>query len=94
LPQDKWHTFIKNAHEGYISWEEYEENQRRIFVNASAYGVYRRKSPPREGPALLQGIILCGVCGKRMTVHYYTRYKGLRVPYYMCQREGFQDIQY
>jgi hypothetical protein len=93
LPQDKWHTFIKNAHEGYISWEEYEENQRRIFVNASAYGVYRRKSPPREGPALLQGIILCGVCGKRMTVHYYTRYKGLRIPYYMCQREGIENVE-
>jgi len=51
--------------------------------------VDRRKSPPREGPALLQGMILCGVCGRRMTVHYYRRKQRI-IPYYVCQREGIE----
>lgn len=93
LPQDKWHTLIKNAHEGYISWEEYEANQKRIFISASTYGAYRRKSLPREGSALLQGMTICGVCGKRITVHYHTRYKSRRIPYYLCQREGIENVE-
>ena len=61
LPQDKWHTFIKNAHEGYISWEEYEENQRRIFVNASAYGSVQeeKSSPGRSCIASRYHIVWC-----------------------------------
>lgn len=89
LPQDQWYTLIKNAHEGYICWEEYEENQRRLLENAQAHGIDRRKSPPREGPALLQGMVICGICGKRMTLHYYRR-KERKVPYYKCQREGIE----
>src|SRR5437588_13090703 len=54
VPQEKWHTLLLNAHPGYISWDEYQENQRRLQENAHALGPERRKSPPREGPALLQ----------------------------------------
>ena len=61
---------IRQAHEGYVSWEEYETNQRRLTENAQSYGLERQKSPPREGPALLQGLAVCGICGKRMTVRY------------------------
>jgi hypothetical protein len=63
-PREQWHTLLPNAHPGYISWEEYEENLRRLRENAQAQGPDRRKSPPREGPALRQGLALCGVCGK------------------------------
>ena len=73
VPREKWHSFIRDAHEGYISWEEYEENQRRLRENAQAYGIDQRKGPPREGPALLQGLVICGVCGRRMSVYYYLR---------------------
>jgi hypothetical protein len=55
---------IKNAHPGYISWEQHEENLLRLRENAQAVGADRRKSPPREGPALLQGLVVCGVCGR------------------------------
>ena len=48
---------LKNAHPGYISWEQYEENLRRLQETAHAIGADRRKSPPREGPALLQGLV-------------------------------------
>jgi len=89
LPLDQWHTLITGAHEGYIEWQEYEGNQRRLLQNAQAYGVDRRKSPPREGPAVLQGMVLCGVCGRRMTVHYHWR-KQSKVPYYVCHQEGKQ----
>jgi DNA invertase Pin-like site-specific DNA recombinase len=66
LPREEW-ILLPDLHPGYISWERYEENQRRLRENAQALGDDRRKSPPREGPALLQGLVLCGVCGHRMT---------------------------
>ena len=73
LPQEEWHTLLLGAHPGYITWEEYQENQRRLQENAHALGPERRKSPPREGPALLQGLVLCGICGERMKVVYHVR---------------------
>lgn len=86
VPQDQWFMFIPGAHDGYISWEEFERNQKRLRDSAQALGKDRRHSPPREGPALLQGMILCGRCGKRMTLRYHVRKVGLE-PDYVCQRE-------
>ena len=88
LPRDQW-ILLVDAHPGYICWEEYEANQRRLLENAQSQGQNRRKSPPREGPALLQGLVLCGVCGHRMTVRYHTR-DARRVPDYVCQRDGIE----
>src|SRR5215813_14056737 len=51
-----------------------------------SHGADRRRSPAREGPALLQGLVLCGLCGRRMTVRYHSRSKGL-TPDYVCQHE-------
>ena len=87
IARDQWTVLLIDSHPGYISWDTYETNHRRLAENAQAYGRDRRRSPPREGPALLQGLAVCGVCGCRMTVRYVTRREG-RVPYYMCQREG------
>lgn len=89
LPEKEWMSFIPNVHPDYISWEQFQENQKRLLENAQAYGADRRKSPAREGPALLQGIILCGKCGKKMTVGY-RQLKGELVPDYICQREGIE----
>lgn len=89
LPDTEWMSFIPDAHPGYISWDQFQENQKRLLANAQAYGADRRKSPAREGPALLQGIILCGKCGKLMTVGY-RHLKGELVPDYICQREGIE----
>ncbi len=90
LPRDQWHSLIPNAHSGYITWDEYEANQQHLLANAHAYGLDRRQSPPREGPALLQGLIICGICGNRMTVRYHTR-GGRLVPDYMCQRKTIEQ---
>ncbi len=87
LPREEWTALIPNAHVGYISWEDFEENQRRLRANAQANGADRRRSPPREGPALLQGLAVCGICGDRMTVRYHHR-QGTVWPTYVCQRQG------
>ena len=89
LPREEWTVLLVDAHPGYISWEQFDVNQRRLHDNAQAHGAQRRKSPPREGPALLQGLVLCGVCGQRMTVRYHSR-KGAQWPAYVCQREGIE----
>ncbi len=81
-PPEEWIALIPNAHEGYITQQVYEENLRRLKENAQAVGADRR-SPPREGRALLQGLVLCGKCGRRMTVHYHRRQGGL-IPSYVC----------
>jgi DNA invertase Pin-like site-specific DNA recombinase len=86
LPKDEWIVLIPNLHVGYISWEEFQANQDRLRSNAQAHGADRRKSPPREGPALLQGLVVCGVCGRRMTIRYHTRQQK-QYPDYICQRE-------
>jgi len=87
LPREEWTALIPNAHAGYLTWEDFEENQRRLRENAQAHGVDRRRSPPREGPALLQGLAVCGICGNRMTVRYHRRH-GTVWPTYVCQRQG------
>jgi len=92
IPQEQWFTFIPDAHDGYIRWEEFEHNQKRLNENAQILGGDRRHGPPREGPALLQGLTLCGRCGKRMTLRYHVRKAGLE-PDYVCQREGIAHAE-
>ena len=87
LPRDEWTVRLPDAHVGYITWDQFERNQQRLRDNAYAHGAHRRRSPPREGPALLQGLVLCGVCGQRMTVRYHTR-QGTQWSDYVCQREA------
>jgi DNA invertase Pin-like site-specific DNA recombinase/DNA-binding CsgD family transcriptional regulator len=85
-PREEWHTLIVDAHEGYISWAEYEENLERLRHNARATPESHR-CPPREGPALLQGLAICGVCGARMSVRYQGS-KERPKPYYVCKGAG------
>jgi DNA invertase Pin-like site-specific DNA recombinase len=83
LPRDEWIVLLLDAHPGYISWSEYERNQKQIETTAKAFGQDRRHGPPREGPALLQGLAVCGVCGTRMSVRY-RRKNGKLLPTYLC----------
>ena len=107
IPRDKLYAFIKDAHIGYITFEEYEENQKILAQNASSYGVHTRKGltlynynwtstklkTPREGSALLQGIILCGICGRRMHVRYRKRGEKTTSDYY-CSTHGSHGKTY
>jgi len=81
-PREEWHVCIPDHHPGYVSFERYLSNQERLRAN------WR---PPRgegggaarEGRALLQGLIRCGRCGRRMQVGYSGR---TLVPNYSCVR--------
>ncbi|MCD4845655.1 MAG: recombinase family protein, partial [Methanosarcinales archaeon] len=89
IPQDQWKVIIPEVFEGYISWDQYQNNLKQLANNAAAHGKDRRRSPPRSGPALIQGMVLCGKCGQRMTVRYHI-YKGELVPDYVCQQHGIE----
>ncbi len=89
-PRQSWIVLIPDAHPGYLSWDHYEDNLRRLAESAQSRGEDRRKSPPREGPALLQGLAICARCGARMTVRYHTR-RQVTYPEYVCQRRGIED---
>jgi hypothetical protein len=64
--------------------------RRNLRENSQAYAP-QRLSPPREGPALLQGLILCGCCGERMTVRYHQRSGQRIVPDYLCQHKSIEQ---
>jgi len=84
LPQEEWHTLILDAHPGYISWTEYQRIAQRLRAGARGFGREKNGKPPREGPALLQGRVVCGLCGCRMHVHYNTRRGGELITKYVC----------
>jgi len=68
-PRDEWSMLIYDHHPGYISWQEYEENQRLLLENAHMKKNCDRKSG-RGGRALLTGLMRCGRCGRMMRVFY------------------------
>jgi len=90
LPPEKWPILIKDAHPGYISWEEFEENQNRLKHNQQARALERQSGPAREGPALLQGLVICGKCGRRMTLRYHQR-GGRLSANYICQKQSVEQ---
>jgi DNA invertase Pin-like site-specific DNA recombinase len=87
LPRAEWQVVVREAHIGYIPWEVYEMHLTQLAANRQAYTPQRLR-PPREGPALLQGLVLCGRCGERMPVRYHQRGGRRIVPDYLCQRTG------
>lgn len=91
LPREQWRFLKQNAHPGYLSWDQYLANQQRLVENHQAHGGKERKtSPPREGPALLQGLVLCGNCGRFMSVHYHHR-QGRQIPDYTCLKDCVEN---
>jgi DNA invertase Pin-like site-specific DNA recombinase len=87
-PREQWTTVIEEAHPGYLSFAQFLANQDVLAANAAARGEDRRAGPPREGPALLQGLLVCGRCGRRMTVRYHSRADATVVPDYFCQAKS------
>ena len=85
VKQQDWKVLIRDAHAGYINWQEFERNQLRLRQNLG-FAPGERGRMPREGNALLQGRVLCGRCGARMRVHYEQLNGQLRA-YYRCHEE-------
>ncbi|MFQ5596396.1 MAG: recombinase family protein, partial [Anaerolineae bacterium] len=82
LPMDEWPVLIQEAFPGYITWEQYVQNQKQLKQNAQ--GVFQSQGAPRRGAALLQGLVLCAHCGRRMQVVYN------RSPAYVCRQARHQ----
>jgi DNA invertase Pin-like site-specific DNA recombinase len=69
-PMAEWDVLIKDHHEAYITWEEFERNQRVIANNATGKGSARVKGAVRRGELLLPGLLRCGHCGRKLHVSY------------------------
>src|SRR6266550_3992365 len=69
LPQEDWPIVLLDAHPGYITWEQFLRNQRQLDDNRT-WRAEEHRGAIREGPSLLQGIVLCGSCGRRMSIRY------------------------
>jgi excisionase family DNA binding protein len=82
LPLEQWSVCIPEHHPGYVSWHQYLATRERLRANMIRAG--EGGGAAREGAALLQGIVRCGRCGRRMQVAYSGR--GGRVPRYACVR--------
>jgi len=89
VPRENWTALIHDAHPGFITWEQFELNQEALAANAAAHAREDDRGPAREGPALLQGLAICGRCGRRMTVGYHRR-RGVEVPDYRCMGQAIQ----
>ncbi|MGH7928228.1 MAG: recombinase family protein, partial [Candidatus Binatia bacterium] len=92
VARSQWQFVIPDVHVGYISWQQFEANQKRLADNALGFGGARKAGPAREGPALLQGRVLCGVCGERMSIHYSLSYQQV-VPTYVCQQASVKRAE-
>ncbi|WXK38035.1 recombinase family protein [Mycetohabitans rhizoxinica] len=84
LPQSQWAVLIRDHHEGYIDWATYEANQARLDANIKPRP-HQAAGAVREGTALLQGLAICGHCGRRLRTHY----RGTnQTPAYHCANKG------
>jgi DNA invertase Pin-like site-specific DNA recombinase len=81
-PIDEWDVVLKDHHEGYIDWAEFERNQTQLLANA--HGRIGGAKSGRGGRALLAGLLTCGRCGRRLMVSYSGRGPGQ--PVYRCDR--------
>ena len=85
IQQKDWQVIIQNAHPGYLSWQQFLRNQKQLDSNRT-WRFEDRQGAVREGRALLQGIVICGVCGRRMSV----RYRADGVSQYECRQAHTQ----
>ncbi len=67
--REEWSVLLHDNHPGYISWQEYDDNQKLLLENTHMKKNCARKSA-RGGRALLTGLMRCGRCGRMMRVFY------------------------
>ena len=87
-PAGTWEVVIKDHHEGYITWDDYERNQKQLALNN--YGRSDGVKSGRGGQALLSGILTCARCGQRLSVSY----RGGRIcyPVYRCDKGSLAGL--
>ncbi len=80
-PIEEWEVLLRDHHEGYISWDQFERNQAQLARNAFRWGGGVKSG--RGGRALLAGLLICGRCGRRIRVVYTGK---TLAPKYRCDR--------
>jgi DNA invertase Pin-like site-specific DNA recombinase len=92
LPREQWRIVVKDKYPAYVSWQTYETIQAMLRDNYAEYSRNKTRGVPRDGEALLHGIVYCGACGHKMLVQYKN---GAR---YLCnalhQQHGTPVCQY
>jgi DNA invertase Pin-like site-specific DNA recombinase len=76
LPMEQWKIRVNDVYPAYITWETFEQIQQMLMENYAAYDRNKSRGVPRDGAALLHGMVYCGECGHKMVVQYKngTRY--------------------
>jgi DNA invertase Pin-like site-specific DNA recombinase len=87
---EDWPIVIQDAHPAYLTWEQFLRNQHQLDDNRT-FRAEDWRGAVREGAALLQGIVLCGQCGRRMTIRYLSL-KECTAPSYECVHERKQYL--
>jgi DNA invertase Pin-like site-specific DNA recombinase len=85
-PAAQWPVHIDAHHPGYLTWEEFVSNQARLRQNWNREG---GRGVAREGTALLQGLVVCGRCGRTMGVQHHSAHER-RSSVYVCQ-QGYSN---
>jgi len=92
LPKEEWKFVVKDKYPAYITWETFEKIQGMLTDNYAEYDRKKTRGIPRQGSALLHGLMYCGECGHKMVVQYK---KGTRyICNYLRQQHGCQVCQY
>lgn len=85
MPSSEWKVMLPNHHAGYICWEDFEENQKRMRKNVLMSRTAEAAEVLRNGRGVLQGLMRCGLCGRRMYTQYPAKGDGVR---YVCQKRA------
>src|SRR4051794_23940110 len=79
---EDWPHVLHDHHPAYVTWDQFQKNQQQLIDNCTSHHQDHRGAI-REGAALLQGLAMCGRCGRRMTIRYMNDGK---IPLYECSR--------
>jgi DNA invertase Pin-like site-specific DNA recombinase len=89
-PMDQWPVMIKDHHPQYITYDQYQHNIQQLQANRTNTPDQFLAGPPREGATLLQGLLVCGICGRRISIRYKVN-KAI-VPTYECNGRKRQGL--
>jgi DNA invertase Pin-like site-specific DNA recombinase len=70
LPRNQWRITVRDRYPAYVSWETYERIEQMLRDNHAEYNRNKTRGVPRDGQALLHGIVYCGECGHKLCVQY------------------------
>lgn len=89
-PMDQWPVMIKDHHPKYITYDQYQHNVQQLQANRTNTPDHFLAGPPREGATLLQGLLICGICGRRVSIRYAVNKTIL--PTYECNGRKRQGL--